>query len=70
MTVAALLEVLADNEDTQVSILNSSKELLIIKFNDEGYESISSTITAQTVSKVTLIGNKNISIMLAASDSD
>ncbi len=69
MTVAALLEVLADNEDTQVSILNSSKELLI-KFNAEGYESISSTITAQTVSKVTLIGNKNISIMLAASDSD
>lgn len=45
MTVAALLEVLADNEDTQVSILNSSKELLI-KFNAEGYESISSTITA------------------------
>jgi hypothetical protein len=69
MTVAALLEVLADNEDTQVSILNSSKELLI-KFNAEGYESISSTITAQTVSKVTLIGNKNISIMLAAPDSD
>ena len=69
MTVAALLEVLADNEDTQVSILNSSEELLI-KFNAEGYESISSTITAQTVSKVTLIGNKNISIMLAASDSD
>lgn len=69
MTVAALLEVLADNEDTQVSIMNSSKELLI-KFNAEGYESISSTITAQTVSKVTLIGNKNISIMLAAPDSD
>ena len=69
MTVAALLEVLADNEDTQVSILNSSKELLI-KFNAEGYESTSSTITAQTVSKVTLIGNKNISIMLAAPDSD
>ena len=69
MTVAALLEVLADNEDTQVSILNSSKELLI-RFNAEGYESISSTITAQTVSKVTLIGNKNISIMLAAPDSD
>lgn len=69
MTVAALLEVLADNEDTQVSILNSSKELLI-KFNAEGYESISSTITAQTVSKVTLIGNKNVSIMLAAPDSD
>ncbi len=69
MTVAALLEVLADNEDTQVSILNSSKELLI-KFNAEGYESIASTITAQTVSKVTLIGNKNISIMLAAPDSD
>ena len=69
MTVAALLEVLADNEDTQVSILNSSKELLI-KFNAEGYESTSSTITAQTVSKVTLIGNKNVSIMLAAPDSD
>ena len=69
MTVAALLEVLADNEDTQVSILNSSKELLI-KFNAEGYESISSTITSQTVSKVTLIGNKNVSIMLAAPDSD
>ena len=64
MTLSALLEVLANNTSLTIT-LRDSKNNTLIMFNAQGYATIDPTISARTVTSVTIVDAKNVVVVIA-----